>query len=391
MELDRDALQFIIICFSIGFVLIWLGIRKHKKLRLVQDHPTVKIETAAQGFSEVQGFAWPTAVGPKCVKGIEMIYHSLQLQKEVTQGSGKNKKKVWITVFSAGYANPFYVMDATGLALVDPGKSELEIESETTRRWSRLQATEKNHYLTHFIKGPIPGFPPSGFLFGLFSSPFRIVESRINMGSPVYIKGHFESPEGLQKEVMLTGLAKFATQVFDFQSRKIRQIKNLLDSNKDDNITSKEAIDGYSRLAMFAKTQSESGQSPVPDKNFLVFGLFTSNQDHKLFIADCHEEHLLRKLKIQFYGYLSAGLAMCLVSVFVHSPWLYEQTSRFRDVAVAAPVVIDSGALHGSCLSGQLLACKELMRNQYSLKLSDQYMKFYKKRACELGDVIYCR
>lgn len=391
MQLDKDAIQFIVICFGIGFFLIWMGVRKHKRLRLVQDHPTVKIETAAQGFSEVQGFAWPTAVGPKCVKGIEMIYHNLQLQKQVTQGSGKNKKKVWITVFSTGYANPFYVLDATGLALVDPGKSELEIESKTTRNWSLLPATEKTHYLTHFITSSVPGFPPSGFLFGLFSSPFRIIESRINTGSPVYIKGHFESPEGLKKEVTLSGLAKFATQVFDFQSRKIRQIKSLLDSNKDDKVTSKEAIDGYSRLAMFAKSQSESGQNPVADRAFPVFGLFTSNQDHKLFIADCHEEHLLRKLKLQYYGYLSSGLALCFLAISVHSPWLYQQTSRFRDVAVAAPVVVDSAALHKNCLAGQLSACKEMMRNQFSLQLTEQYMDLYRKKACELGDVIYCK
>lgn len=391
MELDKDAIQFLITCFGIGFVLIWLGIRKHKKLRLIQDHPTVKIETAAQGFSEVQGFAWPTAVGPKCVKGIEMIFHSLQLQKQVTQGSGKNKKRVWITVFSTGYANPFYIMDATGLALVDPGKCELEIESKTTRNWSMLQATEKSHYLAHFIKESVPGFPPSGFLFGLFSSSFRIIESRINTGSPVYIKGHFESPEGLQKEVLLSGLAKFATQVFDFQSRKIRQIKSLLDTNKDNKITSKEAIDGYSRLAMFAKSQSASGQSPVADRGFPVFGLLTSNQDHKLFIADCHEEHLIRKLKIQYYGYLSSGMALCFVAILIHSPWFNQQTSHFRKVAVAAPVPIDSAALHRNCLSGQLSECKKIMQNQYSLKLSDQYMTLYRNKACELGDVIYCR
>ncbi len=142
---------------------------------------------------------------------------------------------------------------------------------------------------------------------------------------------------------------------------------------------------------MFAKSQSEAGQSPVADRGFPVFGMFTSNQDHKLFIADCHEEHLIRKLKLQYYGYLSSGLALCLVAVFIHSPWLYQQTSRFREVAVAAPVVIDSAALHNGCLSGRLAACKEMMRNQSSLELSEQYMNLYRKKACELGDVIYCR
>ncbi|MFN8847738.1 MAG: hypothetical protein ACK5V3_01765 [Bdellovibrionales bacterium] len=411
MEIDKDILQLIVICLVFGLVMLWISFRKHKKLRLVQDHPTVKIETAAQGFSEVQGFAWPTVNGPKCFKGIEMIYHHLQLQKKVTEGSGKNKKKVWRTIFSTGFGAPFYVMDATGLALVEPGKSELEVDSKTTRSWYFMSYREKQYYLKNFIKESVVGFPPSEFLWGLFSSSYRIVESRINTGSPIYIKGHFESPEGIKKEALLVGLAKFAGQVFDFQSRKIRQLNRLLDVNQDNQVTNQEAIQGYSQLAMHSKSQSESGTNPVPDRPFPVFGLFVTNEDHKLFIADCHEEHLLKKLKLQFYGYLSAGIAFCLIPALLQGLQFYQTNKNERDLAVlssasgqveassrgstsktsAVSKAINSAELHQLCLSGQLTACKEMLKNQSSLQLSDQYINLYRNKACDLGESVYCK
>jgi hypothetical protein len=399
--MSEEQLKVIFVVFFLGLFFFWQAIRRHKMLRQVEDHPCSKAESAAQGLTELQGFAWSKAVGPKSFDGTEMVYFNLVLQKEVTEGSGKNRRKTWKTVGSYSFAEPFYLIDGTGLTELVQSASELAIDGLKTRNWSSIAPSEKNYLLDNFLKTSIPGFPPSGSLFGLFSSKFRIQEAKINLGSPIYAKGFFETPNTSEiPQITLPGLAKFAGQVFNAQTRSIRDVRSLLDQNKDGKISYSEAQTGYVRLASFSKLQANQGNNPVADREMPVFGRMTSSSEHKLLIADCHEDLLRQKFKRQFYGNLAGGLACLLAISFVAvddlTPLIAPIEKRLNKREMAATVskssapAVDLGALHQMCVKGQSESCLILARNSQDWKLSEEHLKYYRSRACELGEKTFC-
>lgn len=285
------------IAFALGAVgasLIWSSIKRHKKVREVEDLPCSKASSAAQGLTELQGFAWPHSQGPVTADGHELTYYSFVLQREVSEGSGKNRRRSWRTVYSRGHFAPFFLVDPTGLVVVDPNKAECNIANRRTRNWSSISELEKNHYLISVVDVQVDSFPPSNFLFGMFSPRFRIVESEVRQGAPLYVKGDFRTEMGHGDAYKLPGLTKFALMVFDFQSRSLRNIQSLLDLNKDGKVTEKEMLESYPRYAKFSRAQAK--ESIAGEQEFTVFGIIKSSDDHVLTIADTHQNQLVQRM-----------------------------------------------------------------------------------------------
>ncbi len=117
----------------------WYGLRFGVKSVYVRFRtPRSKTVSAPQGFVELEGFAWPIGPTVTTKTGLEAIYYSLCLQRQDTQGAGKNKKKVWVTIFTHVHAEEFLLVDATGMVKIDPRGAELELETGTTRAWNML-------------------------------------------------------------------------------------------------------------------------------------------------------------------------------------------------------------------------------------------------------------
>src|SRR5262245_60860904 len=87
--------------------------------RHIQDTPRSKVATAPQGLVEVEGFAWPESEVDKTLNGLEAVYRCLTLQRQDTEYDDGKRRKVWKTVGGYSTGRPFYVVDETGLALVD--------------------------------------------------------------------------------------------------------------------------------------------------------------------------------------------------------------------------------------------------------------------------------
>ncbi len=297
----------------IGGGLVWSAIRRQRKIREVEDLASSKVDSAAQGLTELQGFAWSKVAGPKSLEGHELVYYSFQLQKQVKEGSGKNRKTTWRTVFSRGHFQPFYLIDATGLVVVDPARGEFLIDEHKTRDWTFLSPVEKNFYLTNVVQTPVADFPPSNFLFGLFSSKFRIVENDLKEGSPVYVKGDFRTEAEYTAKVKVSGLSKFYAQVFNEQSRSARNINVLLDTNKDGKISHREMMIAYIRFAKFARSQARLTEHL--EKEFSIYGVIRSSDNHQLLFADTHQNQLIERLRRWYFLKLIIGGLLLVVAL----------------------------------------------------------------------------
>ena len=306
-------------CFFLliaGGFLLWLTFQRRKYKSLVEDTPTSKLATASQGQDEFQGFAWPKGDGFVGYGDKSYVHYDFKLQREETRGSGKNRRREWVTKAKFTFNESFYLLDPTGLALIHPRKSRLQVSNRRTRLWRSIASAERKFFLQRLISGSICGFPPGKFLGGLFSGKFRVVESAITCGSPLYVNGEFRTLSRDTPVVVDPALADFARKVIKFDSRRVKNVDRILDSNGDGKVTEVESRRGYTVAAQSSRLKGRvaAGEAPAADHEvFEVLGEMHATDDHILLIADTHEKYLVRDLgRFQFLGL--AGGALLIIA-----------------------------------------------------------------------------
>ncbi len=280
------------------------SISRRKKTRKIADTPRSKVASAPQGYVEFQGFAWPAAQYARSAAGDEIVYYSLEVQRAETRGTGKSRRRQWVTVFTHGHVHPFYLVDPTGLALVDPSSAEMDLHGARTRDWASLKGEEKRWIEEIASRRAILGFPPSKGLFGIFSSPYRVVEKEIGVGSPLYLHGDFRTPSMTHPRVKVPGLSEFSSRIFSSEARSTKNIDHFLDKNRDGVVCGDESRHGYGFAGRQARNKSRT--QPSDEREFEVYGNIGSSLEHRLLIADAHEEHLVKRREkwiwLQFLG-----------------------------------------------------------------------------------------
>jgi hypothetical protein len=396
--MDNYSIPLILFVLGIGISL--MGIKKRKVAKKIQDTPRSKISSAAQGHVEIQGFAWPKTKLTVDSDEKKCIYYSFTLQHEETQGSGKNKRKVWVTDFTSYFGESFYVMDSTGILEVMPIGATLEIESARTRQWSFLSKKQKEKICLDLVNRPIAGFPPSSGFGGLFSKKFRIIEQNILVGSPIYLNGNFRSHTGEPSKVQSPGMTAFYNRLFNKENRSDKNINAFLDKNKDGKISIKEMREGYYIAAISAL--AKVGNKDFPEESFDSYGEMSTSENHQLIIADMHESHLLRKLN-RAVLLIILGLFLILSSIIVLKHLHDLETNSYSQNEAnleAERTVIDNlritklksqiNSWHFSCTNNQLIDCQNLIRAHKEVPFSDVNLKYYKAQACKLGDAVFC-
>jgi hypothetical protein len=395
-----DLVQAVLVLLSAGGGLFWSAIKNQKKTRKIQDTARSVLSSAAQGYIESQGFAWPAFESVPTREGYDAVYFSFTLQKEIVTGSGKNKRREWITVFTLLHNPDFYIFDHSGLALIEPGSAEFEIENVKTTLWSRLSEVDRFNIQENIIKNNvIEDFPPSNIFFGLFGTRFRIIEAEVLSGSPIYAHGHFSSAEGLQMQVKVPGLGLFYRRVYEGSSGRLKNLNTLLDENKDGKVSGKEARNGYSLLAKMslAKAKLESKE----ENDFNIFGHLRSSEAHHLLVADAHEVHLVGRLTQRLWLQFVGGAALLAVGIFL-LPELgldklmsadYRSRSQVRETASASKsesLNLDLAKLHQDCVAGRIESCESLLYHKHQYQLSVNHVNYYKSKLCQLGRKYEC-
>lgn len=371
-----EEVKGIIGCLMIGGGLLWRAIKKHKKARQVQDTPRSKVASAPQGYVELQGFAWPIAQTFEGGEGYDTVYYSFTLQKQVTKGHGKSKRREWETVFVRVHADPFYLVDGTGLVRVIPIGAELELGSAKTRDWQRVSKKDKDRILEKVVNIKIPDFPPHDFMWGLFGSRYRIIEYEIPVGSPVYVNGDLKANEGLPQRIQATGLTNFYGRLFDKETKVQKNLKTLIDKNQDGKISADEALHGYRLAGHLALKKSKTEN--VEETDFEVFGNLAGSQNRKLFLANAHEEHVVQRLNkfvwLQFVG------GALLVTLGLGNAAGFKMPAKRTIAAATEASEEEINNLHYSCVGGDEGACKKLLKNKSEFKLTEQHINYYQSK-----------
>jgi hypothetical protein len=157
------------------------ALRSVRRARLIEDTPTSRIRSAAQGYVEIEGRAAPlpgtTNLAPLTQR--PSVWWRYRISKKVDRGSGKHRRQSWQTVSSAHSPIPFVLDDGTGECIVKPEGAEIVVTEVTTWYGDTPWPTSA------------PGRTATGWYMG--SREYRYVEERIYEHERVYALGEFRS------------------------------------------------------------------------------------------------------------------------------------------------------------------------------------------------------
>jgi|GEM_PF-3979335 len=170
---ESNDLVPIFIFGSVGLGLMVMGYRRFRFKQWVEDLPTSRIATAAQGLIEVQGRA--TAFRGKVFsshQGLSAVYLRCQIQE---WRSGKNSR--WETIHTSTQGEEFLVTDSSGIAHVAVRGAYMVLNCETHESTSPGLMIERTALL--------------GFSALSFGKRYRILEEKIVEGESVTVIGDF--------------------------------------------------------------------------------------------------------------------------------------------------------------------------------------------------------
>lgn len=139
---SREAWRWILALMAFISLLAWLS-ALHRK-RLIVGTPTSRITSAAQGYVELLGRAYPEGapILGKCSL-LPCLWYRYKVEK-------KNHKNEWRTVSSGESAAPFRLDDGSGMCVIDPAGAEIiarhkdtwQVGNERYTEWKLLEMDE---------------------------------------------------------------------------------------------------------------------------------------------------------------------------------------------------------------------------------------------------------
>lgn len=187
------------------------------RARLMENTPTSRLRSAAQGYIEVEGRAslmdGPPIICPLTVT--RCVWWRYKVEEEQDYYDGKHRRKHWVTVERGLSDDSFLLTDPTGRCVVDP--TGAQVIPTLKRVW--YGRTRRP------TVGPEAG---KGFWRALFCD-YRYTEELILAGNPVYALGAFRTqaggPESGDEKADLTELLS--------KWKHDKKMMALLDVNKD--------------------------------------------------------------------------------------------------------------------------------------------------------------
>jgi hypothetical protein len=269
-----------VIVIALSMAGFYFAFEYFKRARIVEDTPTSRIRSAAQGYVELVGYG-DTLDGPEIVAPLSKIPCTWYRYKVEKLGDKHDQ-----TIDSGTSDDLFALVGKTGRCVIDP---EGAIVSPAIKRvWYG------SNYDGH----------GSDSLFGSLGSRYRFTEERMHPGDTLYAIGLFRSVGG-HHEVFNTA-AEVREQLQKWKQDQDKLIKHF-DRNKDGKIDAREWENVRKVAAYFVRKKQMSRKTqPV---THLMSRPENSKQPFLLSTQPQHE--MTRRYKLfamgSFAGFLSVG------------------------------------------------------------------------------------
>lgn len=175
---------FLAILVLCGLYAIYLSFQTFYRKRLVEDLPTSRIHSAAQGYIELEGTAklmdGTPIVAP--YSGVRCAWYYFRVEERESNG----KDTHWRTLNSGTSDDLFLLDDGTGECVIDPENAVVTPNSKES--W----------YSSSMSSSPMFGTIPRAQRFQGSSgfNKYKYTEHRIEVGAPLHVIGFFHSLSG---------------------------------------------------------------------------------------------------------------------------------------------------------------------------------------------------
>ena len=113
----------------VGGLVFVMGFVTMRKYRIIRDTPRSKIRSMAMGIVEIHGSVEADQLIKSPFSKTDCVYYKFEILEYRKSSSSKGKKSTyeWRKVSSGERWVPFFAVDETGKALVEPDKAEFEV------------------------------------------------------------------------------------------------------------------------------------------------------------------------------------------------------------------------------------------------------------------------
>jgi len=157
-------------------VCFWLGLQRLKIARTVDDTPTSRVRSAAQGYVEINGIA--RCFGDNPMRAPLTMLPSVWWYYSIEEAGDSNNKRSWNVIKRGSSDDNFLLHDETGYCIVDPEGAEV------------FPSIRKVWYGS--LDWPAPGLGIENHLGGMFQR-YRYTEHRIPHEGNLNVIGEFRT------------------------------------------------------------------------------------------------------------------------------------------------------------------------------------------------------
>jgi E3 Ubiquitin ligase len=188
---------------DLAFQLLWLGaaiagggwfaFRWLHLARMVEDTPTSRIRSAAQGYVELAGRCRTLAGTPNLAPLTQRpcVWWRYRIQRRTGSGSPGKRRTAWSTIRSGRSAQPFLLDDGTGECIVQPDGAEVLTGERTT--W--------------YGETPWPTQIPGRVRLRTGDQEYRYTEERIYEHERIYVLGAFHTHDPALERDLEAGIS----------------------------------------------------------------------------------------------------------------------------------------------------------------------------------------
>ncbi len=262
------------------------------RARLIEDIPTSKIRSAAQGYVELDGTAelmeGEPIVAP--LTGTRCTWYSYKVEEKVEHYSSKGRRTSWKTIQSGVSDELFLIVDETGECVIDPEGAEVTPSKSDT--WYGNSPA-----WTHGL----PGNRGNRFFS---TGRYRYTEKRIHVADSLYAIGMFRTVGGSQE---LPNTRDDVRNLLNVWKRDQAALLKHFDKNGDGHIDTQEweLVRATARKVVL-KDQAERFHRPV---HHIMSRPDSSRQPYLLSVLPQHQ--LVQRLKLyaglSLFGFIGMG------------------------------------------------------------------------------------
>jgi len=251
------------------------------RARIIENTPTSRIRSAAQGYVELQGYGELMEGLPITapLSGKICLWYQYKIEKKKT--GGRNNTVKWEVVGSGSSDELFHLVDDTGQCIIDPEGAEISTGISDVWYGRSPEATGTMEHNGGFIDS--------------FGHPYRYTEERLMPGDPLFALGQFNSVRQVNPTHNTQEAVRDLLRLWKKDQHGLTQ---RFDANKDSRIDEREWSEA--RTQARAQVMHESITEPLPQS--LNMMIKPDNSRYPYLLSVHAQDSLVSRLRMYSSG-----------------------------------------------------------------------------------------